>query len=316
MNPKTFVSHAGEDREFVADLCANLREHGVDAWYSGWEILPGDSLVEKIFNMGLKTAQVVIVVLSHHSVDKPWVREELDAAIVKRINEGTRLISVVIDACEVPLALRSTKWERIRDPKHYDEELQRIVMAIYGQYQTPPLGNSPAYTRATAIALPGLTRLDSLILRLLGDEAVADGRTLLNPVEVVRRAGALDVPKAETYDALDALEHAGYISAERLDSPEDPIFLVTFTADGFEQYARAYVQGYADMKLSVVSQLVNAGARDSHELAVSTNEPPIIVEHVLHLLARQRLLELAPYETGALVAGVSPQLKRSLRTGR
>jgi hypothetical protein len=45
MNPRTFVIHAGEDREFVADLCTKLRSQGVDAWYSEWEILPGDSLI-------------------------------------------------------------------------------------------------------------------------------------------------------------------------------------------------------------------------------------------------------------------------------
>lgn len=38
-------------------------------------MLPGDSLVDKIFEEGLKEAQAVIVVLSRISVEKPWVRE-------------------------------------------------------------------------------------------------------------------------------------------------------------------------------------------------------------------------------------------------
>ena len=62
--PKVFVSHAGEDRDrFVTGFATKLMEKGVDAWYSLWEIAPGDSLVEKIFNEGLKDAAALIIVL-------------------------------------------------------------------------------------------------------------------------------------------------------------------------------------------------------------------------------------------------------------
>src|SRR5450755_2068887 len=101
--PRVFVSHASEDKErFVNRFAARLRENGVDAWLDKWEMLPGDSLVDKIFEEGLKDAQAVIVVLSRISVGKPWVREELNAAFVKRVNTGSKLIPVVIDDCEVP----------------------------------------------------------------------------------------------------------------------------------------------------------------------------------------------------------------------
>jgi hypothetical protein len=43
-------------------------QRGVNAWLDVWEILPGDSLVDKIFNEGLKPADAVIVVLSNASI--------------------------------------------------------------------------------------------------------------------------------------------------------------------------------------------------------------------------------------------------------
>jgi hypothetical protein len=46
---------------------------------------------------GLKEARAVIIVLSKVSVQKPWVREELNTSVVNRISRGTRLIPVVID---------------------------------------------------------------------------------------------------------------------------------------------------------------------------------------------------------------------------
>jgi hypothetical protein len=58
----------------------------------------------------------VIVVLSKYSVDKPWVREELNASVVKRIQEKIKLIPVVIDDCQVPACLQSTVWVMIKKP--------------------------------------------------------------------------------------------------------------------------------------------------------------------------------------------------------
>ncbi len=64
--PKVFVSHASEDKErFVVEFARRLRENGVDAWLDQWEMKPGDSLVDKIFEEGLKEARAVIVVLSN-----------------------------------------------------------------------------------------------------------------------------------------------------------------------------------------------------------------------------------------------------------
>jgi hypothetical protein len=138
---RVFISHAGEDKErFVMEFAKRLREHGVDAWVDKWEILPGDSLVDKIFEEGIKNAQAIVVVLSQYSVDKPWVREELNAGFIKRLSGKCRLIPVVIDDCNIPQALASVVWQRIPDLENYDEEFIRIIDGIYGQSRKPPLG--------------------------------------------------------------------------------------------------------------------------------------------------------------------------------
>src|SRR5512139_1110368 len=120
--PKVFISHASEDKaRFVARFAARLRENGVDAWLDQWEMKPGDSLVDRIFEQGLKQAQAVILVLSAVSVQKPWVREELNTSVVNRISRGLKIIPVVIDQCEIPMCLQATLWQRIDDLEHYDD---------------------------------------------------------------------------------------------------------------------------------------------------------------------------------------------------
>jgi hypothetical protein len=95
--PKAFISHASEDKgRFVMKFAAKLRANGVDAWVDEWEMLPGDSLVERIFSEGLKQATAVIVVLSKNSVHKPWVREEINAAFVKRVRGACKLIPATL----------------------------------------------------------------------------------------------------------------------------------------------------------------------------------------------------------------------------
>jgi hypothetical protein len=110
-NPKAFVSHSCEDNErFVIAFSERLRAKGIDAWLDFWEMLPGDSLIEKIWNEGLKNCDVFIVVLSINSIGSKWVREELNTGIVKRIEDNTKLIAIRLDTCEVPEPLRNRIW--------------------------------------------------------------------------------------------------------------------------------------------------------------------------------------------------------------
>ena len=149
---KVFISHASEDKErFVMQFAKRLRSQGIDAWVDIWEMLPGDSLVDKIFEEGIKNARAMIVVLSSFSVEKPWVREELNAGFLNRVSGRCKVIPVVIDDCDVPEALRSTVWQRITDLENYDAEFQRIVDAIYGRTQKPPLGSPVAIVRRQRI---------------------------------------------------------------------------------------------------------------------------------------------------------------------
>jgi hypothetical protein len=76
-HPKAFVSHSTQDHQFVERFATKLRQNGVDAWYSGWEIKPGDSIRAKI-DEGLEGCEYFIIVLSKSSISRPWVQTELD----------------------------------------------------------------------------------------------------------------------------------------------------------------------------------------------------------------------------------------------
>jgi hypothetical protein len=207
--PKVFVSHASEDKErFVLSFAEKLRQKGIDAWLDKWEMLPGDSLVDKIFEEGIKESKAVIVVLSKFSVEKPWVREELNAAVVKRINTGSKLIPIVLDDCNVPEVLNATVWERIYNLADYQSEFDRIVAAINGTTDKPPLGPAPAYTKPFLTSIGGLTKMDSLVLKIACEQALETGSDFINTAQTYT-ANKLGIPASELHDSMEVLDMQG-----------------------------------------------------------------------------------------------------------
>ena len=174
------MSHATEDKErFVVPFGTALRHRGLDVWLDQWEMLPGDSLVKKIFTEGIDEAAAIIVVMSATSVTKGWVAEELDASVVKRIQEDTLLIPIVLDglaSSEVPAAIRHLLYEPVPDVTDFETAADRVLRSVLNQRDKPELGVLPAYASADNIirVVDGLDSVDSLVLKLAGEEAVRD----------------------------------------------------------------------------------------------------------------------------------------------
>jgi len=315
MNPKVFVSHASDDKErFVLGFATKLRAKGIDAWLDKWEILPGDSLIDKIFEEGIKDAQAIIVVLSKNSVDKKWVREELNAAVVKKIDGLTKLIPVVIDDCQVPEALQTTVWEKINNLNNYDAELGRIVSAIYGHREKPSIGAPPAYTQTAISIVPGLTRVDSLVLKLAGDHAIAKGYPFGGARDILEQVKALDIEEGNYFESLEILHSRGFIEGHKTLGSEDKIDTFLMTLFGFEEYAKLYVSNYRSIAESVALQIVNHNLKTNSAISSALQQPIMIINHILDLFDNNGLVRVSKSIDGTVeIYNVSPELIRRLR---
>lgn len=311
--PGVFVSHATEDNDrFARGFAEGLRENGCRVWFDEWELLPGDSLVDKVFEEGLKDADVMVVVLSAHSVDKPWVREELNAAFINRIEGRCRLIPVVIDDVAVPEALKSTVWQRIDDLDHYEEELDRILRAIHDDRNRPEPGAQPRYSETTA--LPGLYSTDTLVLRTAGEMSLESDGTLINSREILERLAEEGVTERAYLDSLDVLEEHWYIRVHRtLGAGLDGASSFSLTTSGLDEYARNFIEGYDMMHTTVVAELVNTDQRADRQIAAETGVPRVLVEHIFDVFESRGLVKVSK-TTGpnSHVHHVSPQLGRML----
>lgn len=313
--PKVFLSHASEDKaRFVVDFARRLRENGVDAWLDQWEMKPGDSLVDKIFEEGLKEARAVVIVLSATSVQKPWVREELNTSVVNRISRGTKLIPVVIDNCEVPECLRSTVWQRVDDLDNYGESLQRILSVIFDVDDKPAIGMPPARFIGPAPLIAGLSRVDDLALRVIVRLIVDEGMGLVEWDRLCQEPSLKEVPQQELLDSLEILEQHYFIKIGRVLGA--PLSHVVLTAFGFQKYAEAYVGDYQDVVEQIASLLINENVRQNDELADRVKKPVPFIDFILDLMENNNYIKVSKYMGGqSHVWDVSASLRRALQQG-
>lgn len=312
MHPKAFISHASEDKaRFVVQFAERLRARGVDAWLDRWEMLPGDSLVDKIFEEGLRNANAVVVVLSTNSVNKPWVREELNAAFVAKLNSGSRLIPVLLDDCEVPAALASTLWERIDDLNSYDSSFDRILASITGVREKPPLGALPGYVTSPIKEISGLAQIDNLVLKTSCDLALENGHDLINGPDLLTASALSGTPEQELSDSIDVLEQSGLLDVSRHLGGGLPHFRIT--TYGFQQYAMTYIAGYKEKIQDVAVAVVNYGLQDNESIAVKLDQPQFLVDHALKVLESQQYLQISQSLGGHIhIFDVSATLRRAL----
>lgn len=312
MNPKVFISHASEDKDrFVLRFAERLRSNGIDAWLDKWEMLPGDSLVDKIFEEGIRDAAAVIVVLSMNSVDKPWVKEEINAAFVKRVNTGSKLIPIVLDDCIIPEALKSTVWERIADIQSYDIGFERILASILGLRDKPPLGELPSYVDTSIHDIEDMARIDNLVLRTICELALKSGHDNIEEEDLLSSQNLSSVPLSDLRDSLEILAGEYLVTLTYVIGPKLP--RIRLTLFGFQKYASKYISDYGNIVSSIAFQIVNQGLSTNNEIQRLTGKPIFLVNHVLELLEQKDYIKLSKYFGGVMrVLDVTPKLKRSL----
>jgi hypothetical protein len=207
---KAFLSYSHDDRDLAARIAEGLRTAGVEAWFDQWEILPGDSLIQKIFAEGLSGADAFIVLITPNSISSRWVQQELDVAMVRRIEGVTRIIPIIIGDTRVPEPLRSLLWIKLE--KDFDSGLRQIVKAIFQVYERPPIGQPPEFIQKALQSVGGLSR----IATSMGLFLINSGNYELGNEEnftAKHLSEKLGLSPEETDDAIDELEKLGLVEA-------------------------------------------------------------------------------------------------------
>ena len=317
-HPKVFISHAGEDKErFIEPFATKLREKGVDAWVSFWEILLGDSIVEKIFNEGIKNSKIFVVIISNYSITKPWVNKELNIAIVKQITEKAKIIPIILDGCKVPTALIDTNYETIKDLKNYDEGFNRIINSIFGIYEKTPLGDLPKYNRVE-LFFPSLSKVDDILLKICFESFIKEEnpQSILDPFEIVKEAQLLELSEKEAKDSLIFLKNQGYLKANSISN--GILIYPVLSVFGFQECASKLLPGYNDLIKRTAITIVNKINEDeyreirSHILCEELGCKPQVANYIFDLFYYQGFIDVGKTAGSRYIKELKPELKRWL----
>lgn len=316
--PTAFLSHASEDKaDFVEPLGRELASLGIAPWLDKWEIRPGDSLVQKLFDEGVAVVDAVIVVVSQFSAGKPWVRAELDAAVVRRITRNARLIPVRLDKADMPAPLEMLVWH---DAERTEDGIRRTALliadSIHGRDTRPTVATPPAY--AGAARIPGLTAADSLLLASIAEEAISvNGLGYVPWPAIVARAASQGLDEELAVESLAVLRQRRYAMPVPV-LAGGAILAVELAPRGFRVVADTIVMGAESARGRIIAFLVNTPPDSTtviDDLAGLTGTPPLFVQEFLEALQAQGYLTFRRGSGGSSrVFSISPSLKRLLES--
>ena len=139
-----FLSYARADAEAVRRLAENLHRLGVDLFFDEWEIAAGDVLVHQL-DRGLLESRDGVLAVTPTALSRPWVQAEYAALTQRAVEQGRRLIPVLLVDAEMPPLLASRVWVDLRhaDGPEYDEEVRKLAALLRGERPGPPARLEP-----------------------------------------------------------------------------------------------------------------------------------------------------------------------------
>jgi len=90
-----FLSYSSTDRRKADLIVKDLESAGLKVWFDRKEIIGGDRIREKIAD-GILNSSAVLVLASTSSLKSQWVLNELDAAMLREIEERKKIVVPVL----------------------------------------------------------------------------------------------------------------------------------------------------------------------------------------------------------------------------
>lgn len=136
-----FLSYAGEDRALAKLIAEKLTSSGINTWWAEWEINAGDSLRQRI-DEGLASCTHFLVLLSPNSRSKPWVNQEMDAGLVRRLQQHCKFIPLRynLPATDLPPLLSAMLAPEVDES---GSNLLPLIHQILEVTRKPALGTLP-----------------------------------------------------------------------------------------------------------------------------------------------------------------------------
>lgn len=150
--PRVFLSYTSDDAALAERIATALQANGIETWWDKWCIAAGDSLRQKI-DTGLGDCTHFLVLLTPQSVGKPWVNQEMDAGLVRKLSNKCSFLPVrhKLPPQDLPPLLSGMHAPEVSA----DEDIAQLINDIHGISRKPKLGPRPHAHAAEATTQTG-----------------------------------------------------------------------------------------------------------------------------------------------------------------
>ena len=161
-----FLAHSSVDKILISRIAFDLRKRGLPVWFDKWELKVGDSLHDKIEH-GIESSGYLVVALSKHSVESPWVKIELNAGLAIELEKRqVFVLPILIEQCQIPLFLKDKKYADFKKSYQYglDELLERLIPSditslMLSNIDSLELQLLPAFTKGEVVTVFDLNHI-------------------------------------------------------------------------------------------------------------------------------------------------------------
>jgi TIR domain-containing protein len=123
-----FISYSHADKTFVDKLARKLVENDAHVWVDTWELNVGDSILNRV-QEAIQVSSALLIVLSKASVASEWCKKELNAGLMRELDEKKVVVlPVVVEDCEIPVFLREKMHADFR--KDFKSGLKALLEAV------------------------------------------------------------------------------------------------------------------------------------------------------------------------------------------
>ena len=125
-----FISHSSKDKFIARKLAEKLIKNDVTVWIDEAELRIGDSLIKKI-SEAVNKSEYIAIILTHNSVQSPWVQKELEMAMTQEIDGKTiKVLPLLFENCALPAFLEDKLYADFTDPDDFNTPFLRLLRSI------------------------------------------------------------------------------------------------------------------------------------------------------------------------------------------
>jgi hypothetical protein len=121
-----FISYSSADEAFCQRLHGRLQDAGLRVWFAPHDIQGGRKLYEQI-DQAIRVYDKLLLVLSPHSMQSPWVEFEIRRARKREVTEQRRLLFPV----------RLVDYEAIKRWECFDADTAKDLATEIREYYIP-----------------------------------------------------------------------------------------------------------------------------------------------------------------------------------